>query len=306
VAVSLLAAGCGGLSVGGGEGDFVKPTIAVATFENRAPFPMGWRLGDGMRDVLVDRLLATGRFQVVERPEIDTVLREIQFQHSGATRANLRAAQGRLKNVQYLVKGTITDFGHVSTDSGFLSITSWDIFGRTSRAVVGMVLYVIDVESGEIICSRSLEESVRTRDASVQAVYKDVAFGGTVFYRTPLGRATRNIIDQAVDHVAESIAVRPWEPKIALVQPGGRILINGGKDRGVECGMRFEVVDAGQPVVDPDTGDVIGHHSVRTIGQVRVCEVHDRYSAAQVLEGRAAEFQAGQRCRRTHALAGTN
>ena len=122
-AAAGLCAGCAnsGLPLGSSPEDFVKPSIAVMTFENRAGGARGLNVGDGMKDVLVDRLMATRRFRVIERPEISRVLQELQLQNSGITRAQRRAAMGRIKNVQYLIKGTITDFGHVSTHSGFFS-----------------------------------------------------------------------------------------------------------------------------------------------------------------------------------------
>ena len=99
--------------------DYVKPTIAVMKFENRASFPLGWNLGGGMQEVLVDRLMETNRYHVVERQELDSVMNEIQFQQSGATRPQGKAATGRIKNCQFLIKGVVTDFGHVSSkDAG--------------------------------------------------------------------------------------------------------------------------------------------------------------------------------------------
>jgi len=298
-----LLSGCSGRGWGENPADFVKPTIAVMKFENRAPFPLGWNLGDGMRDILVDRLVATGRYTVVERPEIAAVLRELRFQHSGATRAQRRAAAGRLKNVQYLIKGTVTDFGHVSTSSGFARALGWDVLTGKARAVMGMTLYVVDVESGEIIASESIEESVRANDLAVRATYKGVAFGGRTFYRTPLGRATARVIDKAVRRITRVIAARPWEPKIALVQAQGSVILNGGRDRRVQVGDEFEVCAEGAAIIDPDTGDEIGRHPGRTLGRIRVVRVEPRYSVAEVVAGKAEEFAVGARCRRVAALA---
>jgi len=295
-AAAGMLAGCGA-GAGGGGGHYVKPTIAVMKFENRAPFPLGWKLGDGMQEILVDRLVATGRFHVVERPELDSILRELRFQQSGATRRQKRAQPGRIKNVQYLVKGTVTDFGHVSNSSSFLSTRHWDFLGGGARAVMGMTLYVVDVESGEIVCSESLEENVRAKDVAVKAAYKDVAFGGSVFYRTPLGRATAKVIDKAVERVAGAIARRPWVPKLALVQPDGVVVINGGRDRGVREGRAYEVVEAGAPIVDPDTGDVISRQPGRRVGRVRVRQVHQRHSVAAIVSGQPGDFRVGQACR---------
>jgi curli biogenesis system outer membrane secretion channel CsgG len=302
----LATAGCQHSLTADPAEDYVKPTIAVMKFENRAPFPLGWNLSDGTADILVDRLMATRRFHVIERTELDSVLREQRLQNSGATRSQNRAAAGRLKNVQYLVKGTVTDFGHVASGSGFLSLGNWDIFGGANRAVMGMTLYVVDVESGEIICSESLEESVRAGDLNVKAVYQGVAFGGRVFYRTPLGRATGAVIDRAVRRVSDTIANRPWEPKIAHVQPDNTVIINGGRNRGMTVGAEFEVIEAGAPVIDPDSGDVLGRQPGRPLGRVRVLTVAECYSVAETTTGSPTSFQTGMRCRKAYNSVAAN
>ncbi len=305
LAAASVFAGCGD-GLPGKAADYVKPTIAVMKFENRAPFPLRWNIGDGMRDILVDRLVATGRYHVVERPELDSVLGELRLQHSGITRKQRRAALGRIKNVRYLIKGTVTDFGHVSTSRGFLGLPNLNVIGGSNRAVMGITLYVVDVESGEIISSESIEKSVRASDTTVKAAYRNVSLGGSTFYRTPLGRATANVIDKAVRRITATIAARPWTPKIALVQDGETVIINGGRDRGVRTGGIYEVFEIGSPIIDPDTGDQLGHQPGKTIGHVRISRVRPRYSRADIVLGQAGDFKVGQQCRRIEKLAAKN
>ena len=298
----LLAAsaGCGDVSLGGlgATPDCVKPTIAVMKFENRSTMPLGWDIGGGMKDVLVDRLCSTGKFQVIERPELDLIMKELRFQQTGATRKHNRAKLGQIKNVQYLIKGTVTDFGPVSTKSGYLSwADNLDIFGTGHRAVMGMTMYVVDVESGEIVCSESIEESVSAKDVNVSAAYKGVGFGGSTFFRTPLGRATAKVIDKAVKRVAKSIAARPWQPKVAQVVNDTTVIINGGKDRRMSVGDEYEVVETGEPIVDPDTGDVLGTPAGDVVGLLHVSEVHKAYSVALIVGGEASKIKVGQSCR---------
>jgi curli biogenesis system outer membrane secretion channel CsgG len=300
LAAVWIAAGCGSNGgLGRSPDDFVKPTIAVMKFDSRAAFPLGWNLGGGMQETLVDRLMATGRYHVVERQELASVMGEQQFQQSGATRPQGRAATGRIKNCQYLIKGVVTDFGHVSTNQGGVASNLGSLFGGSHLAVMGIILYVVEVESGEVIASESLSESVRAGDVSVQVAYQNVAFGGTAFYKTPLGRATARVIDRAVKRITEAIASRPWQPQVALVQQDGSVVLNGGRDRGVKTGAEFEVLDAGPPILDPSTGDVLGHSAGRTVGRIIVQDVHERYSTATIVTGLAAEFRAGQTCRRS-------
>lgn len=296
---AVLAAGCGASGAGRSAEDYIKPTIAVMKFENRVSFPLGWNLGGGMQEVLVDRLMETGRYHVVERQELDSVLKEIRFQQSGATRSEGKATTGRIMNCRYLIKGVVTDFGHVSSKNGGMAFGDLgSLFGSSNQAVMGIILYVVDVESGEVIASENISESVSAGDVAVNVAYKGVAFGGSSFYRTPLGRATTRVVDQAVRRITAAIASQPWEPKVALVQADGSVVINGGRDRGVRVGAEFSVAEEGPPILDPTTGDVIGHSAGKDVGQLIVHEVYDRYAVATVVVGRAAEFRAGQNCRR--------
>jgi len=302
MACGLSAVGCGG-GLWGGDHKYVKPAVAVVKFENRAAFPLGWDIGDGMKDVLVDRLVQTRRYRVVERADLNEVLRELQFQHSGATRTQHRAPLGRLKNVKYLVKGVVTDFGHVSTRSGFLGTLGWDVLHGGTRAVMGITLQVVDVASGEIITSESIQESVRAGDVSVTATYKGIAFGGRTFQRTPLGRATAKVIDKAVKRITGTIARRPWQPLIASVGTDGTVVLNGGANRHVKVGSEYEIIAIGAPIQDPDTGDVIGREPGRILGRVRVFRVEPRCSVAQMIAGQSADVKVGHRCRLAEAVA---
>ena len=299
LAVLLTAglAGCGDPYALKNDHLYVKPTVAVVDFDSRAAFPLGWDLGSGMRDILVDRLLATRRFHVIERPELETILTELQLQNSGITRRQRRAQIGRLKNVQYLVRGTVTDFGHVSNSRGALSLGNLDISGGGERAVMSMTLQVIDVESGEILCSESLSESVRAGDVAVQAVYGEVGLGGQRFYRTPLGRATAKVIEKAVGRIAENLAVKPWRPRIAKLDLPDRVVLNGGRNRGVQVGRAYDVLGPAEAITDPETGDTIGRTAGRPLGRVIVRRVESGYAVAEPILGRRDDLAVGQVCR---------
>ncbi len=295
---AVLCCGCSGLGAFGSRPDYIKPTIAVMRFDNRAPFDYNWDIGGGLQDVLVDRLVATGRYHVVERQDIDSVMRELSFQQGEATRKEGRAPMGRLKNVKYLVKGVVTDFGHVTTNRGAFGLGGFDIFGGGNRAVMSVTLQVVDVESGEILASQTIEQSVRAGDMTVKAAYKDMGFGGSTFYRTPLGRATTKVIGKAVRGITKAIRAQPWQAKLASVHETGTVVINGGSKRGLRKGMVYEVRARGQSIVDPDTGDVIGNQGGKTVGQVRVSKVRELYSVAEIVSGKREEFQIGQICLR--------
>ena len=302
--VAAFVAGCGesgGLFHGKNPEDYVKPTIAVMKFENRAPAMFNWNIGDGMREILVDRLMATGRYHVIERQELDSVLSELRFQQTPDSRPQGKVPRGRIKNCQYLIKGTVTDFGLLSMNRGSGTFFNWNLFGSSNKAVMGIILYVVDVESGEIIACENIEEAVGAGDLSASANYDKVAFGGSTFNETPLGRATAKVVDRAIKRITVAIAGRPWEPQIALVAADGGVVLNGGKNHNVKANAEFEVFEIGRPILDPQTGDPIGQSPGRQIGRVIVHDVFDRYATATLVVGRASDLKAGQSCRAASA-----
>jgi len=280
------------------DGQYAKPTIAVLKFENRASFPYRWDIGGGTRDVLVDRLMKTKRFQVVERPEIEGVVRELEFQNSGWTREQQRARLGQIKNVQYLVKGTITDFGHVASATLYGRKGGWGGSASGNVAIMSMVLYVIHVESGEIICSERIEQAVSTNSLDMRGTYKDISFGGSVFAKTPMGKVMDKALDRAVDRISDVIAMRPWTPRIAALNADGTIVLNGGKDRSIGKNEIYVIMRPGAVIVDPETGDQIGQMPGKVAGRLRVREVKPNHAIAEVLEGDIRQLTIGMACER--------
>ena len=273
------------------EAQYLKPTVAVMSFQNLAPAHMKWNLGDALADQLIDRLLNTKRYVVLERAQLNTVLKELNRSQDSRFRVLGQPQQGQLKHVRYLVKGTITDFGHIETVEGIWKLFDWGLLGSSSKAIVAANLYVMDLQSGQIIASKSVEAQIRDKKEKEQVQYQGMAFGSYTFYHTPLGRATNKMLDEAVAEIAKSIAEQPFQPKIASIL-NDCVVINGGRDRRIKEGYEYEVRPEAQVVVDPDSGDILGHIAGEKIGRLRVSQVTQSYSVAEVMEG--GNFQPGQ------------
>jgi hypothetical protein len=89
----------------------------------------------------------------------------------------------------------------------------------------------------------------------------------------------------------------PWQPRIALVSADGTVVINGGRNRRVRSGASYDVYHLGSPILDPDTGDVIGNQPVEVIGRIQIREVRPECSVGGILAGAGGNFQVGQRYR---------
>ena len=272
---------------------YVKPRVAILDFENKASLSNQWKLSEGMRDMLVDALVKTDSYTVLTRNDLGAVLTELDIQSKPHFREQGKLQQGKLKNVQYLIKGAVTDFAHVR--GGALRVVGSNLgLGISGEvAVVSLTLYVIDVESAEIIASKTMEGTASAGSVDFATTYKDVNIGGKSFFRTPLGKATQEVMEQCLENIAQVIAIQHWYPSVVRVN-GPTLFISGGEDRRVTHGSQWSAYEKGETLIDPKTGDVLGQEPGRYSGRIRVTEVLDKYSTAEIIEG---VFQEGQNLR---------
>jgi len=286
------AGGCSSLPFGnGGQGKYFRPTVGVMSLQNRAPAQTRWNLGDELADQLIDRLLQTQPYVVLERPQLQAALARYRPAAGQAGKAAAGPEAASASQVRYLVKGTITDFGHVDDGGGLSKFIDGTLRGGSGYATIAVTLYVVDLQSGQVIASERIEGRALDRPAAERPKYDAMAFGSFTFYRTPLGQATTQVLDGAVRLIARAVAEQPYQPKIASVV-GGRVVVNGGRDRKLRVGDEYLVRPAPQVVLDPDSGNLLGHVTGQIIGRVRVTQVTEKFAIAEVLEG--SQFQPGQ------------
>ncbi|MBA4070961.1 MAG: hypothetical protein C0497_03865 [Gemmatimonas sp.] len=121
-------------------------------------------LGKAAAGMLMERLLATQQFRVVERAALDQIRGEQNLVASGAAAAGQTVAQqAQLLGAKYVITGQVTKFGKSAERKGGL-------LGAVSRAAVGVALersqtsYVIgltarivDASTGEVIHSMTTD-----------------------------------------------------------------------------------------------------------------------------------------------------
>jgi curli biogenesis system outer membrane secretion channel CsgG len=262
----------------------LKPVLAVTDFENKASFNGQWNLGQGMAELLTAELLDSERVVVLERQKLDSVVGEIVRQGQDFFRKEGRVEKGRLKNAQYLVRGVVTDFTVTGDSSGWFGVSSLGLHARGQRARVAVAVQVSDVTSGEVISSVKTDGDVSAGGFGGQVNYKSVSFGGDSFFRTPLGRATEKAIGRAVRKILHDLPTQSWQGRVAEVGVD-TVIINGGRNAGVQMGDLFMVRDAPRDVTDPVTGNVIETMPGKIIGKIEVKEVGDEAAHASLLQG---------------------
>ncbi len=272
------------------EYKYEKPRVAILEFDNKASLNRQWKLSNGMRDLLVDALVKTNRYTVLTRRDLDVVLSELDIQQDSAFRKEGKLQQGKLKNLEYLIKGAVTDFSHIGGGALRVIGSKFGVGGSGDVAVVSVTIYVIKVESREIVASKSMEGTASAGSVDFKTTYNNVGFGGKAFFRTPLGKATQEVMEECLVEIGKAIATEAWHPSVVKVD-GGRTIISGGTDRHITLGSEWAAYTEGEPLVDPKTGDVLGREPGILSGRIRVIEVKDKYSVAEIQNG---NFRKGQ------------
>jgi len=267
----------------------LKKRVAVSRFEDRSG--SGYHsLGEGVADMLVTALVKSGKFAVIERQEIERIIKEQQFGTSFMVTPETAPKVGQLLGAELFIVGSITEFGQKKSNiSGGMSILGGGISTKQSRAVIDIRL--INTSTGEIVAAESEEGTESTTGISVR--YEDIDFSNQDSWNdTDIGKATREAINGCVKLIAENMEKIPWAGKILKVNADGTVLMKPGSEGKVKPGMEFFVFRKGEEVKDPDTGLALGSEESK-VGRIEVIEdaLMGKAAKAKVLEG--GNFQVG-------------
>jgi curli biogenesis system outer membrane secretion channel CsgG len=132
-----------------------RPTIAVMDFDYGTINSRWWGnydIGKGMADQVMNALVDTNEFRVIERKKIDTVLAEQDFSHSdrAAPSEAKRIKIGKLLGVQFIVTGSITKFSTEQNKKG-VNIRGIGVSAGKAKTEVFLTARVIDVNEGTIL-----------------------------------------------------------------------------------------------------------------------------------------------------------
>ena len=87
---------------------FSKDIIAILELEQKG---LTKQKAEILTDRLTTKMISLDKYQVVERTNMDKILKEQKFQHSGCTDAECAVEIGQLLNSDYIVTGSVNKFG---------------------------------------------------------------------------------------------------------------------------------------------------------------------------------------------------
>jgi curli biogenesis system outer membrane secretion channel CsgG len=260
-------------------------------------------IGEGIRSMLSVRLGPSKYVTMVERANLDVLIKEQDLGASNRVRKGTNARIGQLTGADVLLLGEIVIFGRDDTTkrkglgailsgAGIPAAGAVATFNKSEKAVVGINLRLVDAETGEQIETADArgESSRSSKDYAGLLGVKGTAVGGATsmtssnFQETIIGEATANSVAKIVEYLETKLPqlpakARQIEGRVATVTSNGAYLTVGSED-GVLRGDRFEIFRINGEIKDPVTKEVLDVEVVK-VGELVVDTMRDKSSTGR-------------------------
>ena len=259
-----------------------KVRVAVMNFENNSTWTWwGNNLGSAAADELATQLVQSGKYTVIERRELDNILREQNLGASGAVTAATAAKVGKLLGVQLMLTGSITSFSIKRTSIGLRGIG-----GSYSNAESKVDVRLVNVETGEVLVAATGQGNKRMGGGYFKGVSAEQTFD-----QGAAQEALRPAVEQVVVKLTEQSgslqSLTPAAPEGQIVSTrNGSYYINRGANAGVKVGQKFNVHHVVDEIKDAD-GKLLDRVIEQT-GVLEVTQVLSQSAVCKLVSGKAA------------------
>lgn len=235
----------------------IKRKVAIGRFSNETQYAKGLfydkendPMGKQALDILSAKLAASGKFLLLERGDLTSLLEEAKKNENGL--ATIGA--------DYMIIGSITEFGRKNVGKS-------GVFSSTKSQIVeaAVAIRLVDVSTGLIIYS---DEGKGMAELTTRTT---LGVGGKADYDATLSdKAISEAIGQLVENIINKCTDKPWRT-FFLSYDSDVQLIAGGASQGIKAGDKFAVKMKGKKVKNPQTGVMIELPG-KQIGTITVTE----------------------------------
>lgn len=196
--------------------DGPKARLAVGEFQDKTAkggWTGGWlgmfgiefrQIGDGMQDMLTTALFNTNRFIVLERQQLNEVLKEQDLGAAGRIKKGTEAKVGEIYGAELLITAAVTEFeGGAKGVGGGTRILGVAVGGGMKKAHIAIDIRIIDTKTSQIVAATTVQGQATSfggAGATNVGGKIPVALGG--FSKTPIEQAIRVCIQKAVEYIA--------------------------------------------------------------------------------------------------------
>lgn len=287
-----------------------KKRIAVMDFDYHtvqtnasAIFGTNVDVGEGIADLLVNDLVNNGSYSVIERQQMDKILKEQNFSNSDRADPTTAAKIGKLLGVDAIIVGSVTQFGSETKNVGIGGGGwNWHGFGaggfghHKTKAIVAVTARIVNINTGEILASAEARGKSSRSSTSMRGLGGNWAggggghtnFGSSGFQQTIIGEAVKAATDKLATEL-EGDASKITKPAISVnaivaAVVSGQVVLNVGSNGGLRAGDKLTVERVTMTVKDPTTGKVI-RRMTTPLGEVQVTNVNAHSAVCNILSG---------------------
>ena len=237
------------------EGMTLKRKVAIGRFSNETQYAKGIfydkendPMGKQALDILSAKLASSGKFLLLERSDLASLLEECQKGE------NISSTVG----ADYMIIGSITEYGRKNVGKNGVFSSQ-----KTQTVEAAVSIRLVDVSTGLIIYSDEAKGSAELTTKTTMGI------GGQASYDATLSdKAISEAIGQLVENIINKCTNSPWKTFFISYEPDA-VLIAGGNSQGIKEGMVFSVMTKGKKVKNPQTGILIPLPG-KKVGQAKV------------------------------------
>ena len=227
--------------------------VAIDKFDNKAGATA--TQFETLRARIQHRVLGTRKFEVMEREQLKSALSEQKLSAAGVTNGDdVNAPEaGKLKAAGYVLYGNILFFGKDDAQGSSANVESMK---KTTK--VELQLKITNAENGKVLASKVVTgvgtlSKIGTEGVSQKGNYSE--------------QTERAAVDNAAAMVVDALRDLCYPAKIVAVGKKN-VTINMTAEEVQEDDI-FDVIEAGEPMVDPDTGAFLGNDG-DDVGRIRI------------------------------------
>ena len=235
-----------------------KKVVAMTGVECSMGTGMGRKAAQDFESQLVTALVQSGRYDVVERTQLDHVMRELGLHSTGLISGNTAIQFGQLTGADYTVVGNV-----ISAD-----VERFDNYlYKGNKAKVKFNFKFIDNKTGMIKVAQIVEGSDTVSEFENKNPDRDILLSGAV------NDASKKIVE-LINNVNVLTGV------VAGVSDN-EAYIDLGSENGAHVGEKYIVYREGNVITHPVTGEIIAVKE-EFVGVLKIKEANANYSVCEI------------------------
>lgn len=241
-----------------------RMVVAINKFENKSDAPDS--VFETIRARVQQCVVGARKFEVVEREQLKAAMSEQTLVASGVTDGEDADAPeaGKMKAASYIVYGNVLYCGTDKSGGSAEGVAS-----AVVKSKVELQIKITNGETGKILTQKS---------AIGYGIDKAMA---TAEFKSSTGQGMRDAIDEACHLAADALRDVAYPAKVIKV--GKKDITINMTDEEVKEEDVFDVIEADEPMTDPDTGAFLGYDG-DDVGRVTISRTGPQVSKAKPMD----------------------